>query len=525
VTTEPGVSRRPHPDESPAAVTGPVVDRRIARAEQRRRDADAAAERRLRVAAENAALEQRIRTAARADAAQDAARRRAEAARRQAARRRTRQAAGAWLALRVAGVRRGAPALWSSTVYLLAVATAAAGQVSIAVHRGWPLWAGCGTAIFIEGLALAMALTAREARLRGEAALAPRVLTWVAAIFASTVNVQAHRDDLFKAAVFGAASLFGIILWEIRSGDATRDRLRGLGLVSPPRPPRPRLGVAYRLRYPAAAWAATSACIADPTIITRDGAITAGARLRADRAATRTRAELLGIARTAARRAAQGDDPSEALAALRRLADLYGHSAPPVPGAAIHRHDSDRAGPPAATPAGHPSLPAGSAPTGAVVAVSVPDPPAPDLPAAVPAGPGPPGDDATSPAATGTVPYADVPASPTRQTSGTPRDLAVPADMTADPQPLGAGDTARVPRRTRRARHGQDSDLKARMLTWAVEQRAAGRAVTGAELDKEFGTSDYGRRILRDLTADPAPDPRETADTTDDPTTRRADTA
>jgi hypothetical protein len=40
------------------------------------------------------------------------------------------------------------------------------------------------------------------------------------------------------------------------------------------------------------------------------------------------------------------------------------------------------------------------------------------------------------------------------------------------------------------------------MLTYARERLAQGVAVTGAELDREFGTRDYGRKVLRRLAAE-----------------------
>jgi hypothetical protein len=36
------------------------------------------------------------------------------------------------------------------------------------------------------------------------------------------------------------------------------------------------------------------------------------------------------------------------------------------------------------------------------------------------------------------------------------------------------------------------------MVAWVLAERAAGRDPTGADLDAKFGTSDYGRRVLRE---------------------------
>ena len=44
----------------------------------------------------------------------------------------------------------------------------------------------------------------------------------------------------------------------------------------------------------------------------------------------------------------------------------------------------------------------------------------------------------------------------------------------------------------------------ARMKTYARECAAHGHSVTGADLDRQFGTRDYGRKVLRQLAAESA---------------------
>jgi hypothetical protein len=39
------------------------------------------------------------------------------------------------------------------------------------------------------------------------------------------------------------------------------------------------------------------------------------------------------------------------------------------------------------------------------------------------------------------------------------------------------------------------------MIRYVERQRGAGQVVTGAELDRRFGTVNYGSRILRELDA------------------------
>jgi hypothetical protein len=47
--------------------------------------------------------------------------------------------------------------------------------------------------------------------------------------------------------------------------------------------------------------------------------------------------------------------------------------------------------------------------------------------------------------------------------------------------------------------------LIAMMKTYARERAAEGAPVTGADLDRQFGTRDYGRKVLRQLAAEPQP--------------------
>lgn len=157
-------------------------------------------------------------------------------------------------------VAGNAPAVYSSIIYAMALAVAVSGQISVATERGWPLIFGIGMAVFLEGLALSMALTAHQLRLRNERALIPAAMTWIAAGFASAINVLAHRDDPILAAVLGASSLAAIIVWEVRSGAKHRAALRAKGWL--PEPPE-RFGLRRWLRYPRSTWRAWSLDVRD----------------------------------------------------------------------------------------------------------------------------------------------------------------------------------------------------------------------------------------------------------------------
>lgn len=152
------------------------------------------------------------------------------------------------------------PSVYSSLIYGMSLSVAIYGQINMATDRGWPVMFGIGMAVFLEGLALSMALTAHQLRLRNERALIPAAMTWIAAGFASAINVLAHRDDPILAAVLGASSLAAIIVWEVRSGAKHRAVLRDKGWI--PEPPE-RFGLRRWIRYPRSTFRAWSLDVKD----------------------------------------------------------------------------------------------------------------------------------------------------------------------------------------------------------------------------------------------------------------------
>lgn len=147
------------------------------------------------------------------------------------------------------------PGVYSAGIYAMAVYVAVYSQINAATERGWPLWFGIGMAAFLEGTALSMALTAHQQRLKGERALTPRIMTWVAAGFAAAIQVIAHADDPLMAAIMGSSSLVAIIVFEVRSGAKHRHALRDMGLIPEP---GVRFGIRRWLRYPRSTFAAWS---------------------------------------------------------------------------------------------------------------------------------------------------------------------------------------------------------------------------------------------------------------------------
>lgn len=251
---------------------------------------------------------------------------RADGTTRRAARRKARAAriAAAYTAVHVY-IAGNAPSVYSSGIYAMALYVAVSGQLNMAAERGWSIIFGIGMAAFLEGTALAMALTAHQLRLKGERALIPITATWTAAGFAAAINYLAHRDDPILAVVLGASSLAAIIVWEVRSGAKHRAALRAMGLI--PEPPE-RFGWRRWLRYPRSTWRAWSLDVKH-RVGTGAAALLARVEAEAEAAAAATSAGAAQVAQigatlafgAAAREAAQASAAAaEAVKAARSAA-------------------------------------------------------------------------------------------------------------------------------------------------------------------------------------------------------------
>jgi hypothetical protein len=281
------------------------------------READAAAERRWRAERERQQLAtERLTVKQQRQAAAEQRREQRAAARRDRWARRTRavRAAGAGA---VEYARRNAPAVYSAVIYGMAVAVAVGGQVTVATSRGYPVIAGVGMAVFVEGLALSMALTALQQRLRGERAFVARALTWAAALFAAGINYAAHAHDPVLAALLAASSLAGITVWEVRSGAKHRDTLRRAGVI--PDPP-PQLGWRRWVRYPASCLRAWSLDVRSRVSPAAARLIDRAEALHRDRRSDLADRRLVSACQWAAHRAARRGDATAA-ATMRRLAE------------------------------------------------------------------------------------------------------------------------------------------------------------------------------------------------------------
>lgn len=86
------------------------------------------------------------------------------------------------------------------------------------------------------------------------------------------------------------------------------------------------------------------------------------------------------------------------------------------------------------------------------------------------------------------------------------RDVPAPVPVTRDTGTAQAGTVTPIrralPAGTRPATDSDSDDRAARMRAWVLDAWAEGREVSGGELDRQFGTKDYGRRIIRQLRDD-----------------------
>ncbi len=298
-------------------------DQRVVRglvdAEARRRAADAESERRLRERAERARLAREQRAAKLDQAArvrQERDTRREQAREAKQARQARRWAAfTGWLSRCVEHVRNDSVRAYCGVVYAMAVGGAVYGQLTNDDLGPTPV--RVVIAVALEGLALAMALTALQQRLVGERALAARALTWVGALVAAGINLAGHWDNQVKATVLATLSLVGIVVWEIRSGAKHRAALRALGMIPPP---PTQFGWRRWLRYPYVTWRAWSLDIRDR--VTGPGAALL-ARVELERAVRRQyrhRRQVMRLARRAVRKTGRKNGDSAVLAPLVRLA-------------------------------------------------------------------------------------------------------------------------------------------------------------------------------------------------------------
>jgi hypothetical protein len=479
ITTQSGAATAA--PEAPAAelLALAATDRRVARqlaaAERERaveaqriaRD-DATAARGLQVAEQRARMAREKHTARQAEADKRRQDRQAQAEQRRQARAQRRAAAVAWL-LRIAPVVGRQVVLVGPIVFPMAVAWV--GQIGFATKvMDWVLPAAVCFAAAWELSTVYVARLAYEARAAGDRALLLRCGTWVLASGAATMNYW-HAAPSWQpngvAVSYGVMSLLGITLWEAYAAVQHRKSERAEGRQ---RASRPRLGLAYWLRYPTLAWAAWSAAIADPAIRTHAQALTA-ARLAADaKARAQARAEVADLARTAARRAARRGQAGPALVALRLLAET---------------------GVPAAVPA----IAATAAPVPASPAVPVP-PTGTATPTPVPArrtGTAAPVPVRSTGTATRPVPATGTAAAGTAMvaTGGTGTGgalvVATGTGTARPPVPTAAGVRSRPLAAAGTAAGGEQGSAKAAARAYWEAEVAAGRMPTGPDLARAAG--------------------------------------
>jgi hypothetical protein len=445
-----------------------VVDRRtagrLAIAERQRLDADAQLERRGRAALQELEL---------AEARRAAEQRRREARRRQAVGRRN--ARKARRAARRAAVRAAVPRLAERALFigpiLFPMAVAWIGQIQYArTIMGWPL---PGAVIFAAGFELSTVYVARldwKARGEGDHGLVFRAATWVFAALAATMNYWHAADPGLRpngeAVSYGAMSLAGVVLWELLSTYRHRSRLRAAGTL-PPR--RPRFGLARWVWFPRVTHLARLLALRDGHTLTEQAwraALEASGRHRSVRAAV---ADLRGRRRGAPAGPEGGQTPAETYEETAGETREQTVEATPV-------ETSDQIGVETADET-HAETSLGN--PGETTAASGCE----LLPATVPAG------------------FVETRAGAQPYRSNGHQALEPADDRRWD---VGGGRAGRQGGgRSDRHASRRPAGIKGKMVRFVDRQRRAGRRVTGAELDRRFGTSNYGSRILRELDGQP----------------------
>jgi hypothetical protein len=343
---------------------------------------------------------------------------------------------------------------------------------------GWPL---PGAVVFAAGFELSTVYVARldwKARGEGDHGLVFRAATWMFAALAATMNYWHAADPGLRpngeAVSYGAMSLAGVVLWELLSTYRHRSRLRAAGTL-PPR--RPRFGLARWVWFPRVTHLARLLALRDGHTLTEQAwraALDAAGRHGSVRAAI---ADLRGRHRIAP------EDPESDQTRAETVDETIGSAAGETVGeSAGETSERTVEAPPVET----------SDRSGVVtrdetaVETSLDDHVA--AAAATAREPSP----ATVPAE-----LVETGASWQGYRSKGYRSPQ-PADSHAADAEDARGSRQRQRPGDRRAARGP-AGIKGKMIRYVNRQRRAGGRVTGAELDRRFGTSNYGSRILREL--------------------------
>jgi hypothetical protein len=509
LTTRPAAVGTPEPAPAAKPVNGvAVADRRtlrhITRAEQERLSADAEVERRARAAQLDLDLREQRRAAARREREADAADKRARADAR-----RTRRAA------RRARLVTATPRWADRALFVLPImfpmAVAWVGQIRFAMTvMGWPLPAAI---VFAAGFELSTAYVARLdwlSRAAGDSALLFRGATWGFAAGAATMNYWHAAGPGFtptgEAVSYGLMSITGVVLWELLSTYRHRTALRAEGKLPAA---RPGFGLARWVwfgRLTRVAWLLTLRDGYTTTNLAWRAAIGAVALYGSPKQARNAvragrpvpRPELLDDDRddpdgTIDNRGCGHDGHQRDVETQREDRTNTGPGRDEQRDTETRHNDRDdperpeRTGDPA--PAGH------IANTSDGPTTSEPDVRAyPDLAVTDPSNDQvgrPPDQSATNTTVGNEVEQRNGHGSATGHHAADDEHSPTETGDCGDPPAQLDPDETRL--------DAVEANVGARMLAFARARLAEGAHVTGAELDRQFGTRDYGRRILRRL--------------------------
>ncbi len=525
--TEHGTGPALAPDLEPVPVNGAALgDRRTlrqaSRAEQERLSADAEVERRARAARLELDLREQRRAAARRERQADQQERRVRVEQRQARR-----------AARHAQLRAAAPRWADRALFILPIlmpmAVAWVGQIRFAMTvMHWPLAAAV---VFAAGFELSTAYAARLdwlARAAGDSGLLFRGATWGFAAGAAIMNYWHAAGPDFaptgEAVSYGLMSITGVVLWELLSTYWHRTALRAEGKLPAA---RPRYGLARWIWFRPLTRLASLLALRDgypTTDLAWQAALTAVDLYGSPRAARKAVRAGRPVPRPEPRNvnAAEDDGIQGDLTRDEDLRDVQArHTDPEITRRYLERdsqvRDNERD-----IEARHgdrdvteqyverdATTPGAQRDATTEIAMPArettderddPDHAAPSDPA-----------DAAEQSTTPRDELCDLPrhhgetavnrAEVQGQHNAAAEDhepplTGGPADQDDDKDPVaptGNGDRPGEPP------SGSKGAVIARMRTYACECAAQGRSITGADLDRQFGTRDYGRKVLRQL--------------------------
>lgn len=122
----------------------------------------------------------------------------------------------------------------SGCVYIIALGSAAIGQMQTAQGLGLPTAVGGMFVVFLEGGAVSAALTAHKARMGGERSLMAQTVMIALTAAAVAIQIFGHASRL-EGVIMATATITAVVVFEMRLSIAVTARERANGIAAPAR--------------------------------------------------------------------------------------------------------------------------------------------------------------------------------------------------------------------------------------------------------------------------------------------------